>query len=233
MDLRVATYNIRHGRGLDDNVDIGRIAAALATVQADIICLQEVDHSLPRSGFAHQAEHIAASLNCHFYFHANFGILSAGMGNAIISRFPLYSTWNITLPFLGEPRGLLHAATKINQIEFEIFCTHWGLTPGQRKDQSRAAAAKLASAGSYTLLCGDLNAVRSAVEIDALLGSTSLQDAGPVDGHTFPSSCPVVKIDYILATPQLTSTGSRIISSDASDHNLLVTDFETAEISVQ
>jgi hypothetical protein len=40
---RVASYNIHHGRGMDDRVDLERIAAVLRQLNADVIALQEVD----------------------------------------------------------------------------------------------------------------------------------------------------------------------------------------------
>src|SRR5690242_14165439 len=41
-DIRVATYNIHRGRGMDRRVRIERIAAVLATIDPDIVALQEV-----------------------------------------------------------------------------------------------------------------------------------------------------------------------------------------------
>ena len=36
-NIRVMTYNIQHGEGLDGRVDIGRIAAAIRAGRADIV----------------------------------------------------------------------------------------------------------------------------------------------------------------------------------------------------
>ena len=38
--MRVATYNIKHGRGMDGAIDLERTAATLATLDADLIALQ-------------------------------------------------------------------------------------------------------------------------------------------------------------------------------------------------
>ena len=40
--VRVATYNIHRARGLDGRTRLERIAAVLATIDADIVALQEV-----------------------------------------------------------------------------------------------------------------------------------------------------------------------------------------------
>jgi len=42
VDLRIATYNIHRCRGLDRRVRPERIAAVLATIDPDIVALQEV-----------------------------------------------------------------------------------------------------------------------------------------------------------------------------------------------
>ena len=51
-DLRIITYNIHHGEGIDDVYDLDRIAAVIRDSGADIATLQEVDrHLLERSNF--------------------------------------------------------------------------------------------------------------------------------------------------------------------------------------
>jgi endonuclease/exonuclease/phosphatase family metal-dependent hydrolase len=51
--MRVATFNILNGRSpADDRVDIDRFAAAVKTLDADVLALQEVDRNQPRSAMA-------------------------------------------------------------------------------------------------------------------------------------------------------------------------------------
>ncbi len=48
--MRIATFNILHGRSpVDDRVDVERLAAAVKTLDADVLGLQEVDRDQPRS----------------------------------------------------------------------------------------------------------------------------------------------------------------------------------------
>ena len=42
VTLRIATYNIHRSRGLDRRVDVSRIADVVASLEADVIALQEV-----------------------------------------------------------------------------------------------------------------------------------------------------------------------------------------------
>ena len=51
--MRLATFNILHGRSPEDgNVDLGRFAAAVRGLDADVLALQEVDRNQARSGGA-------------------------------------------------------------------------------------------------------------------------------------------------------------------------------------
>jgi endonuclease/exonuclease/phosphatase family metal-dependent hydrolase len=51
--MRVATFNILHGRSpADDRVDIERFATAVKSLDADVLALQEVDRNQPRSANA-------------------------------------------------------------------------------------------------------------------------------------------------------------------------------------
>jgi endonuclease/exonuclease/phosphatase family metal-dependent hydrolase len=48
--VRIATFNILHGRSpSDDRVDVDRLAAAVRDLDADVLGLQEVDRDQPRS----------------------------------------------------------------------------------------------------------------------------------------------------------------------------------------
>ncbi len=48
--MRIATFNILHGRSpSDDRVDVHRLAAAVKELDADVLALQEVDRDQPRS----------------------------------------------------------------------------------------------------------------------------------------------------------------------------------------
>lgn len=58
--MRLATFNLLHGRSLTDGlVDPDRLAAAVTTLDADILALQEVDRDQTRSGH-HDLTAIAA-----------------------------------------------------------------------------------------------------------------------------------------------------------------------------
>lgn len=68
--LRVVSYNIHHGTDVYGNPSLERIAEVLASLDADIIALQEVDMNHPRSGRKNQAAELARRLDMGYVFGA-------------------------------------------------------------------------------------------------------------------------------------------------------------------
>src|SRR5512142_2556327 len=88
--IRVATYNIHKGRGIDRRVDMSRIAEVIARLNADIVAVQEVlrgddadDEEADQVGF------LARLLGYHCAFGENRLHRGAPYGNATLSRFPI------------------------------------------------------------------------------------------------------------------------------------------------
>ena len=51
--MRMATFNILHGRSIDDGkVDVDRLADCVRRLDADVLALHEVDCDQPRSAMA-------------------------------------------------------------------------------------------------------------------------------------------------------------------------------------
>jgi endonuclease/exonuclease/phosphatase family metal-dependent hydrolase len=69
--VRLATFNVLHGRSLDDGaVDLDRLCAAIAEIGADVIGLQEVDRAQPRSGRRDLTAVVGAALGAQQRFAA-------------------------------------------------------------------------------------------------------------------------------------------------------------------
>src|SRR5687767_15845894 len=85
--LRVVTYNIHKCRGLDGRTRPERIAAVLATINADIIALQEVVGASPlKPG---QAAEIGAALGMGWVMAPTRHLRNSLYGNVVLSRFPV------------------------------------------------------------------------------------------------------------------------------------------------
>src|SRR5690606_16250040 len=107
--IRVVSYNIRHGRGMDDSLDLSRSAAVLASLRPDIVGLQEVDDRVERSGNVDEAAELGEQLGMEHVFGAFMPYQGGRYGMAILSRFPIVSVNPLRLPEGNEPRIALLA----------------------------------------------------------------------------------------------------------------------------
>lgn len=227
-DLTVASYNIRHGRGLDDRVALERTAAVIRALQADIVGLQEVDSMVGRSGRIDQAALVGGLLGMQHAFGAFMDHDGGRYGMAILSRLPIVSSRAIALPAGQEPRVALAArialptgdtVTAIN-VHFD-----WVENDAARVRQARALSAVLDTLAGPWLLLGDFNDgpdSRTLRTFDDLVRPSTK----PTDStFTFPSRTPVREIDYIFASrhPDWTFREIRVgHDSTASDHRPVV-----------
>src|SRR5687768_15481548 len=68
LRLRVLTYNIHHGEGVDGRLDLERIARVITAEEPDLVALQEVDVKTRRTGGVDQAAELARLTGMHFAF---------------------------------------------------------------------------------------------------------------------------------------------------------------------
>src|SRR5690348_11289696 len=103
--LRLMTYNIRHGRGVDGRVDLGRIAEVVAEHAPDVVLLQEVDYGRFRSGIADQADVLARRLGLEARFAPCMDHDDDGhYGIATLTRLPMVSSSKVELPRAANVR---------------------------------------------------------------------------------------------------------------------------------
>ena len=69
--LRVMTYNIHVGVGMDKKLDLQRIADVINHEQPDLVGLQEVDRGVRRTEGKDQIAELAALTRMHFAFAPN------------------------------------------------------------------------------------------------------------------------------------------------------------------
>jgi len=82
-ELRLVSYNIHHGQGLDGKLDLVRIARVIKKHQPDFVALQEVDNKASRSGKVDQAAELAKLLGMKHVLGKCINLGGGGYGNAI------------------------------------------------------------------------------------------------------------------------------------------------------
>lgn len=227
VTIKVMSYNIRHGVGMDQVLDLDRIANEIRASGADIIGLQEVDrHYSARSNFEDQAKKLAESLGMHYIYGANLdrdplepGGKRRQYGTAVLSRYPTIHSENHLLSSFGqEQRGLLEATINVKGNHIQFYSTHLGLTTEQRLAQIDEILAITSQYDRTTIITGDFNALPVSEEIRLMktLFKDGFEDQG--DAFTFPADKPRSRIDYIFVSENVELTHPEVLSTLASDH---------------
>ncbi|MCR8550865.1 endonuclease/exonuclease/phosphatase family protein [Salipiger sp. P9] len=116
--MKLASYNIQYGKGKDSCFDLDRIVSELG--DPDLIALQEVETTTERTGMLHQGEEIARRLDhMHWVYGPGIDVDASEIvdgkpthrrrqfGNMVLSRWPILSSINHTLPKIAL-RNIFH-----------------------------------------------------------------------------------------------------------------------------
>lgn len=216
--LKVATYNIHHGAGLDGVVDLGRIASAVRATEAEVVGLQELDDGLERSGRGDQARDLAAAMGLEVAFFPTLEREGGRYGLGIVTAAAVESHYE-RLPRRGkeEPRGVLVGRAG----DVWVVVTHLSRDRFSGTAQLRALASMVAGLEGPVVVMGDLN--------QGPRGLGPLTEVGvTTDGlhhRTWGSGRFGSRgrhIDHVLAGGGAKVGRSWTVDSDASDHVPLV-----------
>jgi endonuclease/exonuclease/phosphatase family metal-dependent hydrolase len=250
--MRVATFNILHGRNpADDVVDVTTLAAAVGSLDADVLALQEVDRNQPRSHGADLTAVAAAAMGAvdHRFVAAMTGSPGAAWvaatgaeqpdaatyGVALLSRHPVEAWQVVKLPVLRAPTPMWFKGRRLPELVHD-------------EPRVAVAAAIATPEGPLTAVCTHLSFVpwwnghqlRSLVRSlgsagrplvlmgDLNMGASracALTGMSAAASHpTFPSGEPREQLDHILLDGDLSATRSDAPHLPVSDHRALVAD---------
>jgi endonuclease/exonuclease/phosphatase family metal-dependent hydrolase len=232
--IRVMTYNIHHGEGMDGRLDVPRIAAVILGQKADLVALQEVDRSTARTGNRDLPAELAALTGLNYVFGKNIDFQGGEYGNLILSRFPIEQHQNLHFKRHGdgEQRGLLQAVVTIAGRRLVFMSTHLDHRPD---DQERLTSIEqIAEAASKygrlpMVIAGDFNdhpGSRTHLAMKEQGFRDVWEIAGDGNGFTFPAERPRSRIDYVWLSnkEELTPVEAWVVPTEASDHIPLVVD---------
>jgi endonuclease/exonuclease/phosphatase family metal-dependent hydrolase len=248
--VRIATFNILSGRSVDDGFDEERFRAAIASLDADILGLQEVDRNQPRSGHADLTAIAAAAMGAsHWHFvpalvgpPATWSAAtgeedpdSAAYGIALLSRY-VVRDWRVVRLPSAPVRTPHHSPGRV--------------LPRWIRDEPRVAVVAEVETprGPIDLVTTHLSFLRpwntrqlrrlmSALVPHphplVLLGDLNMRSrtatritgmAPLAAGATFPADRPLVQIDHILGDRAPSPRAGRVVRLPVSDHRALVVD---------
>ena len=246
--LRLATYNIHGGWGMDKVLDLNRIASVIKNMQVDFIAVNEIDCNCGRSEFADQPAVLAELLQMNHHFAPALEMRSerfpeqgseVGLyGVAFYTPHQVSEIRQFMLPGLPEmePRTAVIARVDAPQMSFYAVVTHFCWEP--KYEQFRVASVEAINAevaqvrrqhpDEPVFLLGDLNAEPYSAPIEELRKNYVIANEGNFQA-THPSDAPREIIDYIMFARQSTLRWKKveiIPELVASDHRPLLAELE-------
>ncbi len=220
--LKILSYNIKHGRGMDGKVDLLRISKVIGALSPDLVTLQEVDKNCTRSGSIDLTQELAGILKMEGRFGKFMDFQGGQYGMAVLSRFPIISHQVHVLPRGAEPRCALEARVNPGRGwgEIRLFCIHHDWTrENLRVTQCEALLKKIGKERGPVILSGDFNAGRKSQSV-RLLASSGFEILTNDPTNSFPSDNPKVEIDFIMSKGlSFTRFTHKVVAEKmASDH---------------
>lgn len=227
--LKVMTYNIHSGMGIDGTNGLERIADNIEASGADVVGFQELSRGWLLDGSVEMLGWMSHRLDMPYMAFVPT-VDDPLWGNAILSKYPLDNVETGLLPSLGTliGRGFVSAEIDtgsgdpvlfysthlqhkgnddyskegIHIAQLEVILDHWNNRPN-------------------TILVGDFNAQPEWPQIELILDSgfvDSWEEAGEGPGYTANARDPQHRIDWVFHTSDITATDAVNIESMASDH---------------
>lgn len=250
-NLRMMTYNVHSCLGRKGYDSLEDIIEVIKLYNPDIVCLQELDVHVARSGNMDQPAIVAERLAYHHSFFPARPILHGYFGNAIFSRFPLKNIQSLPLEAGRKPK--IEIRQMINRPQesrsavwvdidhpagiFHVLTTHLSLLRSIRELQIRLLLGEKwmgsIPLAENVIFAGDFNLTSRSKEYQILL--TSLSDAQVDCGlkmprATFPAVTPLRNIDHICYRGRMQPIHTFVprirLTRKASDHLPVVVDFD-------
>lgn len=230
--LRVMTYNIQHGidhmhrlKTSEMVVNLDEVVSIIKKVNPDVVTLNEIYDS---AKFGNQTKYIANKLGYYYYFGKAICLHGGNYGNALLSKFPLIDPEVVAIPdatlkeedVYYESRAIIKACVVKDNIEYNIFSTHFGLAK-EEQDNGTKLILSLVRDLDNVIFMGDLNLTpddKNFIKISNILKNTIDKEV-----KTFKSDNPVDRIDYIFVSNDLNVMDGEVLNIVFTDHLPLVT----------
>jgi endonuclease/exonuclease/phosphatase family metal-dependent hydrolase len=216
--LKLLDWNTHYGVGSDGKYNIDRIATFIAKFNPDVVSLNEVTRYAYYNSAEDQATRYVALLKAKtgrtwYYTYRTDNGAAKGVGNMVLSRFPIAST---SYCQLSARRVAVNAAIYVNGRLLNVWSTHLDSSSGSsmRVTEIKALHACVGSFAEQKIIAGDFNAWPSLSEIslmasggfiDTWAKAASLSSAFSYPGNTSFGATRNSRIDYVWASTKATS----------------------------
>ena len=191
--LKLMSYNIRNGIGIDNIQDIGRIARVILREAPDLVALQELDSATLRVDGRYIPGELGRMTGMHATFGRAIGFAGGSYGIGLLSRTEPLAVRSIPLPGREEARVLLDGGIPgLHGMHHPPFAD----APKTGSPRCRSSAKPPTHAANRCCWPGistqemPRRCLRGWAAGFRILSDTTRM--------TFPSDNPAVRIDYIL-----------------------------------
>jgi endonuclease/exonuclease/phosphatase family metal-dependent hydrolase len=215
--LRVASYNIRKARGLDQRRNPMRVLKVINGLDADVVALQEADLRLGARPAAIAREMIARETDFEVAPIARNDVALGWHGNAVLVRKGIFvgDVAHLDLPGL-EPRGAVRLALS-GAFDVDVIAAHLGLIRRHRVQQFETIL-KQVDQDQPTVLLGDFNEWSTRRGMEPLVGRFEVH----IPGQSFHARRQIASLDRIALSRGLELHHAGVeegpLARRASDH---------------
>lgn len=232
--LRVMTYNIHVGVGIDEKLDLQRIAQVINDQHPDLVGLQEVDRGVKRTEGRDEIAELAKLTSMNYAFAHNLDYQGGQYGVAVLSRFPISTIDHRKYENKreAERRGMICVEVDIAGKTINFVTTHLDYQyEDGRVFETEQLLQFLSAKKAPLIVVGDFNDEPTGDAYKLML--TRFEDAwthtrAKGEGLSYPADKPVKRIDYVFTrqADRIRAKKAWVVSTLASDHLPLVVDLE-------
>ncbi len=232
--IRVMTYNIHVGVGMDKKLDLQRIADVINKERPDLVGLQEVDRGVERTQRKDEIVELAQLTRMEYAFAHNLDYQGGQYGVAILSRFPigridhrLYQNKRE-----AERRGMIRVEVKIDGKTVNFVTTHLDYQyQDGRLFEAEQMLEFLRDLKGPLIIVGDFNDEPSGTTYKLMLNQFDdawLSSRQTTNGLSYPADKPTKRIDYVFVRKSdgLKVKKAWVVETLASDHIPVVSEVE-------
>lgn len=202
--VRLTSYNIQHGAGIDGKIDHKRQARILRKAHTDVAAIQEIDSVTRRNGGLYSLEEIGREAKMFATFAPTIKYQGGKYGIGILSKKKPMSVHRIPLPGREEPRMLLVAEFK----HYVVACTHLSLTDEDRMASLPVIVAEAQKWAKPFFIMGDLNDEPGMPFYQEM--QKHFLFLNPPYDKTFPANKPNICIDHVALFKPTATSGSTL-----------------------
>src|SRR5438128_10704311 len=200
--IRVMTYNIHVGVGMDKKLDLARIAGVINAQHPDLVGLQEVGRGVERTQRIDEIAEIASRTRMDYAFAFNLRYQGGQYGVAILSRFPIrvIDHHRYQNRREAERRGFIRVEVNVRGRRLNFVTTHldYQYEDGRLFETEQLLRA-LRDVKGPLIVVGDFNDIPAGLAYQLMrsqFGDAWTESRGTNEGFSYPADKPAKRIDY-------------------------------------